>query len=236
MKKQVEAVFEEGRLRPLEPLDLPEDARFSVIVMTRDEPDARRSPAETLAEIAALPLEGAADESTCEPTRGATRLSDTNIPPLSEAAFQLNSSIQNLWNTFVGFSGVVVGLLLTAPGKLSGWPRLLACAIYLMFVAVNLSALHKKYGWLGDVLVSLRMAGRKLDEGELAAFKRAVGRAYIPGDWLSKIGHGDAAPKGVLYRLGKWKLFECRLGSLGLGLFAYVVIVLSVLAVFWLFP
>ncbi|HYH84963.1 MAG TPA: hypothetical protein VEX60_05725 [Pyrinomonadaceae bacterium] len=171
-----------------------------------------------------------------EPTREGTRLNDTNVPPLSEAAFQLNSSIQNLWNTFVGFSGVVVGLLLTAPEKLSGWPRLLACAIYLMFVAVNFSALHKKYGWLGDVLVSLRMAGRKLDEGELAAFKRAVGRAYIPGDWLSKIGHGEAVPEGVWYRLGKWKLFKCRLGSLGLGLVAYVVIVLSVLAVFWLFP
>jgi hypothetical protein len=153
-----------------------------------------------------------------------------------EAAFQLNGSIQNLWNTFVGFSGVVVGLLLTAPEKLSGWPRLLACTIYLTFVAVNFSALQKKYGWLSDVLVSLRVAGSKLYGGELAAFKRAVGRTYIPGDWVSKIGDGDAAPGGVWYRLGKWKLFKPILGSLGLGLFAYVVIVLSVLAVFWLVP
>jgi predicted DNA-binding antitoxin AbrB/MazE fold protein len=62
MTKQVEAIYEQGRLRPLEPLDLPEGARISVIVTTCDEPDARRTPAETLAEIAALPLEGAADE------------------------------------------------------------------------------------------------------------------------------------------------------------------------------
>ena len=61
MTKQVEAVYEQGRLRPLEPLELPEGARLSVILVTRDESDARQSPAEVLAEIAALPLENTAE-------------------------------------------------------------------------------------------------------------------------------------------------------------------------------
>jgi predicted DNA-binding antitoxin AbrB/MazE fold protein len=59
--KQIEAVYEEGRLRPLEPLGLPEGARLSIILVTREDAQPQRTPAETLAEIAALPLEGEAD-------------------------------------------------------------------------------------------------------------------------------------------------------------------------------
>ncbi len=61
MTKQVEAVYEEGRLRPLEPLELPEGARLRIVVMTSEETNAQRAVAEALAEIAALPLEGASD-------------------------------------------------------------------------------------------------------------------------------------------------------------------------------
>jgi len=60
MTKQVEAIYEHGHLRPLEPLQLPEGTRLRVILLTRDETGARRTPAETLSEIARLPLEGAA--------------------------------------------------------------------------------------------------------------------------------------------------------------------------------
>ena len=63
MTKQVEAVYEEGRLRPLEPLELPEGARLRLVVVTHDDEEgARRTPAEILSEIAALPQEGGAEE------------------------------------------------------------------------------------------------------------------------------------------------------------------------------
>jgi predicted DNA-binding antitoxin AbrB/MazE fold protein len=63
MTKQVEAVYEKGQLRPLEPLELPEGARLRVIVMTDEDDGARsRTPAEVLSEIAALPSEGGTDE------------------------------------------------------------------------------------------------------------------------------------------------------------------------------
>jgi len=179
---------------------------------------------------------------------GGMKLADTNVPTLMDAAFQLNSSIQNLWNTFVAFSGVVVGLLLTAQTNLTLWPRLLACAIYLMFVAVNFSALNKKYSWLGDVLVSLRMAARGLTGDELERFKMAAARTRIPGEWVSKLSHGewDAAfgrdgsesqdppfKRNSRWRkLGTKKVFGIRLGSHGLGFYAYLVIVMAVLAVF----
>lgn len=58
MTKQVEAVYEQGRLRPLEPLELPEGARLRVVLITEDDADGQKSPADILSEIAALPLEG----------------------------------------------------------------------------------------------------------------------------------------------------------------------------------
>jgi predicted DNA-binding antitoxin AbrB/MazE fold protein len=61
MTKQVEAVYEQGRLRPLEPLELPEGARLRVILLIGDDGSEQRTPAEVLSEIAALPREGAAE-------------------------------------------------------------------------------------------------------------------------------------------------------------------------------
>jgi predicted DNA-binding antitoxin AbrB/MazE fold protein len=61
MTKQVEAVYEQGRLRPLEPLELPEGARLRVILLTSDAADEPMTPANVLSEIAALPLEGTAE-------------------------------------------------------------------------------------------------------------------------------------------------------------------------------
>lgn len=58
MTKQVEAVYEQGRLRPLEPLQLPEGTRLQLILVMRDEAGAKKAPADLLAEIAELPLEG----------------------------------------------------------------------------------------------------------------------------------------------------------------------------------
>jgi predicted DNA-binding antitoxin AbrB/MazE fold protein len=61
MTKQVEAVYEQGRLRPLEPLELPEGARLRVVLIIEDESEGRETPAEVLSGIASLPLEGPAE-------------------------------------------------------------------------------------------------------------------------------------------------------------------------------
>jgi predicted DNA-binding antitoxin AbrB/MazE fold protein len=61
MTKEIEAVYEHGMIRPLQPLELPEGARLDVIVITHDEIKTNGNAAEILAEIAALPLEGADD-------------------------------------------------------------------------------------------------------------------------------------------------------------------------------
>lgn len=61
MTKEIEAVFEQGLIRPLQPLDLPEGARLDVIVITHEQRKANGNSAEILAEIAALPLEGSSD-------------------------------------------------------------------------------------------------------------------------------------------------------------------------------
>lgn len=61
MPKEIEAVYEQGMIRPLQPLELPEGARFDVIVITHEQPGTNGNTAEILAEIAALPLEGSSD-------------------------------------------------------------------------------------------------------------------------------------------------------------------------------
>ncbi len=50
MTKTIEAVYERGVLRPLEPLQLPEGARLDIILVTDDEAGARMTPADILYE------------------------------------------------------------------------------------------------------------------------------------------------------------------------------------------
>lgn len=61
MTKEIEAIYEQGIIRPVTPLELPEGSRLDVIVITREAPKANGNASRVLAEIAALPLEGTSD-------------------------------------------------------------------------------------------------------------------------------------------------------------------------------
>lgn len=61
MTKEIQAVYEQGMIRPLQPLELPEGAQLDLIVITHEEGKNNSKAAKILAEIAALPLEGASD-------------------------------------------------------------------------------------------------------------------------------------------------------------------------------
>ena len=61
MTKEIEAVYEQGMIRPLQPLELPEGARLDLIVITHEQTETNGKAAKILAEIAALPLEGSDD-------------------------------------------------------------------------------------------------------------------------------------------------------------------------------
>jgi predicted DNA-binding antitoxin AbrB/MazE fold protein len=58
---KIEAVYEQGLIRPLQPLDLLEGSRIDVIVITHEEARATSEAVEMIADIAALPLEGPTD-------------------------------------------------------------------------------------------------------------------------------------------------------------------------------
>jgi predicted DNA-binding antitoxin AbrB/MazE fold protein len=64
MTKEIEAIYEQGIIRPLEPLELAEGTRLDLIVITHEQPKTNGNAAEILAEIAALPLEGSNDTFT----------------------------------------------------------------------------------------------------------------------------------------------------------------------------
>jgi predicted DNA-binding antitoxin AbrB/MazE fold protein len=62
MTKQIEAVYENGVLRPLHPIELPEGEHLDLILITREAAETQNGTAsKSLAEIAALPLEGSSD-------------------------------------------------------------------------------------------------------------------------------------------------------------------------------
>lgn len=62
MMRQIEAIYEHGVLRPVNPIDLSEGERVRVILLTRSGASSDTTPAEILAEIAALPEEGSSDQ------------------------------------------------------------------------------------------------------------------------------------------------------------------------------
>ena len=64
MTKEIEAVYEQGMIRPLQPLELPEGSRLDLIVITHEQHEDNGDVAQILAEIAALPLEGSSDAFT----------------------------------------------------------------------------------------------------------------------------------------------------------------------------
>ncbi|HSX81089.1 MAG TPA: antitoxin family protein [Candidatus Saccharimonadia bacterium] len=62
MTTTVEAIYEQGVLRLIQPLSLVEGTRVDIIVMTREPTAEGRTPADILAAIAALPLEVGSEE------------------------------------------------------------------------------------------------------------------------------------------------------------------------------
>lgn len=61
MTKQIEAVYENGVLRPVHPINVPEGEHLQLIVVTRKKAQHNGNAAALLAEIAALPIEGESD-------------------------------------------------------------------------------------------------------------------------------------------------------------------------------
>lgn len=57
----IEAIYEQGVLRPVKPIQLPEGVRVEIILLTSHRAGEGRTPAQLLAEIAALPDEGLTD-------------------------------------------------------------------------------------------------------------------------------------------------------------------------------
>jgi predicted DNA-binding antitoxin AbrB/MazE fold protein len=62
MTTTVEAIYEQGVLRLIQPLSLAEGTRVEIIVITQEPTTERRTPADILAAIAALPIEAGGEE------------------------------------------------------------------------------------------------------------------------------------------------------------------------------
>ncbi len=54
----LQAIYEQGMLRLMQPVDLPEGTSVKVVITANDLTQEEKNPADILAQIAALPLEG----------------------------------------------------------------------------------------------------------------------------------------------------------------------------------
>lgn len=62
MATPIAAIYEQGVLRPTQPIDLKEGAQVQLIIVNEQDTSITQSPAAILAAIAALPLEGDASQ------------------------------------------------------------------------------------------------------------------------------------------------------------------------------
>ena len=58
---KIEAVYEHGMIRPLQPLELPEGARLKLIIVPHEQQPLTRNATNIVTEIAALPVESTDD-------------------------------------------------------------------------------------------------------------------------------------------------------------------------------
>lgn len=79
MSLTVEAIYEEGVLKPVQPISLAEGTRVSLVIKTTDEREVGQSPATILAAIAALPLE-VTDQSASNQDHDQTLYGDRGEP------------------------------------------------------------------------------------------------------------------------------------------------------------
>ena len=61
MTRQFEAIYENGVLRPVHPINIPEGEHLQLMVITRQDAPQNGNAAVALAEIAALPIESDSD-------------------------------------------------------------------------------------------------------------------------------------------------------------------------------
>ncbi len=62
MSQTISAIYENGVLRPEKPLAVSEGAKVEIIVVISKDEKQMKTPAELLAELAALPIEGKTDK------------------------------------------------------------------------------------------------------------------------------------------------------------------------------
>lgn len=99
-------------------------------------------------------------------------------------ALGLSNSLTQLWNLFMIINGVILGWLVTTQKSFGFKERLFASLLYLIFVSVNFTTLHRMYGWVGNILIAVRKVAIKLDDTEQKTIKETLSKIDIPGGKL----------------------------------------------------
>ncbi len=108
------------------------------------------------------------------------KYSASQAPEILTAVFKLSDYLNQLWNLFAVFSGLVVGWIISAKDAWSVPQKVIVAAIYLVFIAVNLSTMLKMYAWLNTAFKDLHGIAPRLDD-ETKHINAALKNISIPG-------------------------------------------------------
>lgn len=104
---------------------------------------------------------------------------ELKISDVLTIVFKLTDYLNQLWNLFMVFSGVVVGWRLSAKDQWGTKQKIIATVLYLGFVAVNGLTLLNTYDLLNQALADLQTLSASLNT-QAPNIKEAMGKVAIP--------------------------------------------------------
>jgi hypothetical protein len=108
------------------------------------------------------------------------KLTQSQVPQILTFVFKFGDYLHQLWNYYMAVNALIVGWLLSTKAPWDYRQKAAVLVLYLAFIAINLSALLKMYGWLNKTITDLQRNASRLDE-DTPEIKVAIRDAKIPG-------------------------------------------------------
>jgi len=107
-------------------------------------------------------------------------LSIPDVKPLIDIAFNLTTYLNQFWNYFLVFSGVVIGWRFSAKEQWERPHKWIVTGVYTLFAFLNGWALWVIYDWLQKVVLDVNSAASKLSS-QYPHIKEVMGQSSVVG-------------------------------------------------------
>jgi hypothetical protein len=108
------------------------------------------------------------------------KFKDSQVPQILPLVFKFGDYLHQLWNYYMVVNGLIVGWMLSTKEPWALGQKFVVAALYLAFIIINVSAMHRMYYWLNMSIEDLKSNAGRLDENT-PKIKAAIKGAKIPG-------------------------------------------------------